>query len=73
MRSEIKTGSRELSWAEKGFSWDATDCKLEEKIKLKFLYVRWQMGGDISGEGRVRTFKYSLLNQSNENTGNKVF
>lgn len=31
------------------------------------------MGGDISGEGRVRTFKYSLLNQSNENTGNKVF
>ena len=27
------------------------------------------MGGNISGKGTVKTFKYSLLNQSNKNTG----
>lgn len=31
------------------------------------------MGGDIRGKGRGKTFKYSLLNQSNKNTGKKVF
>lgn len=34
--------------------------------------IRWQMGDDISVKGRVRTLKYSLLNESNKSIG-KIF